>query len=137
MAANERTPNLIYKIVMTPNEVANRLQCIIKWHQDKLITLRAISCKPLLYESYWNYVFKRLEKKKRRAGLTTDEELYFQAMAEKNPELKLVLFDVDIVRGSFLQKDDYYMERYKFSKEQKEVYFGPDHKNHGLKFVKR
>lgn len=97
------------------------LQMIIKWHQDRFISLRTISLKPALYDSYKEFVLRRLQKR--------DKDFHF------DHDTRLTLYDVDIVRGSVLQKDDYYIERYRMAKDLG-AYFGPNHKTPDMK-IKR
>lgn len=108
----EKELNHIVNVIITGNQIVDLVQLWIKWHQDHFIPLRAISLKPKLYERFFNFM---------------NEKSIAQGKGELDKEAKLMLVQVDIIRGSALQSKDLYFERYYENHEQKDVYFGPDH----------
>ena len=123
--------NFIHKIIVTPSRVVNNLQAAIKWHQDHFITLRSISLMPRLFDKFLSFMQKEYA---REGKFITEEygELIVRdrdgKILEKNFRFKL--YDCDIVRGSNLQRGDFYFERYKEweGQEMNDIYYGADHK---------
>lgn len=111
-------PNFIRKVIVTENMTVNRVQIAIKWFQDHYLSLRTISLRPSLYNSYFNYVQKWREKR----GMTPLDKQNHEQGVEK-----LTAYNVDIVRGSAKQAYDYYFEHYRMD-EKSASYFGSNHK---------
>lgn len=111
MKPEKKGPNHRYvtRLKLTGNEIVDRVQMAIHFHQANYNSLRTVSLKPRMYDKYWEY-FNNLHVK---AG-----------KGEIPQEQILTMFDVDIKRGSILQKDDMYFEGYFQSHEQKDGFFG-------------
>ena len=109
--ANER---VIRQVVLTGNKVIDCIQAAIKFHQDNFLPLRTISLIPSWYEKFFAYMDKSNYKR-------TGEHL--------KEDTVLCLFDVDIKKGSRLQRSEMYFEHYFTSHaENATAYFGPEAK---------
>jgi hypothetical protein len=107
-------PRFINRIVLTGNQAIDCIQAAIKFHQDNFIPLRTISLIPSWYEKFFAYMDKANYKR-------TGEHL--------KEDTILCMFDVDIKKGSRLQKSEMYFEHYFTTHNPKEVsYFGPEAK---------
>lgn len=115
----------IHRVKLTGVPVADMIQLAIKWHQDNLISLRSISLRPYLHDKYVEYLQREMDKRCKAEG---------KQMVEINKEMTFVAWDVDIKRGSSLQKDDMYGERYYIGQGQKDTYFGPIDINEIMKY---
>ncbi len=104
----------IKHIVLTGNKVIDCIQAAIKFHQDNFIPLRTISLIPSWYEKFFAYMDKATH---RQTGEHLDDDTI------------LCIFDVDIKKGSRLQKTEMYFEHYfTTSGEDALAYFGPEAK---------
>jgi hypothetical protein len=109
-----QSERVIRHIVLTGNKVIDCIQAAIKFHQDNFIPLRTISLIPSWYEKFFAYMDK---SNYRRTGEHLREDTI------------LCLFDVDIKKGSRLQKTEMYFEHYFTSRnEDASSYFGPEAK---------
>lgn len=105
---------IIDHIVLTGNKAVDCIQAAIKFHQDNFIPLRTISLIPSWYEKFFEYMDKANYK-------CTSEHLAEDSI--------LCMFDVDIKKGSRLQKTEMYFEHYFTSRDENAVaYFGPEAK---------
>lgn len=101
----------IRQVVLTGNKAVDCIQAAIKFHQDNFIPLRTISLIPSWYEIFFAYMDKANYKR-------TGEHLCEDAV--------LCLFDVDIKKGTHLQKSEMYFEHYFTSRDENaSAYFGP------------
>jgi len=104
----------INRVVLTGNKAVDCIQAAIKFHQDNFIPLRTISLIPSWYEKFFAYMDKANYK---RTG---------QHLAE---DTILCLFDVDIKKGTRLQKSEMYFEHYFTTHDENATaYFGPQAK---------
>ncbi len=104
----------ITQVVLTGNKAIDCVQAAIKFHQDNYIPLRTISLIPQWYEKFFAYMDKANYKR-------TGQHLYKDSV--------LCLFDVDIKKGSRLQKTEMYFEHYFTTLKANEgAYFGPEAK---------
>ncbi len=104
----------INQVVLTGNKVVDCIQAAIKFHQDNFIPLRTISLVPSWYQKFFEYMDKANHRH-------TGEHLQEDAI--------LCLFDVDIKKGSRLQKTEMYFEHYFTTRHEDAVaYFGPEAK---------
>jgi hypothetical protein len=104
----------ISRVVLTGNKVIDCIQAAIKFHQDNFIPLRTISLVPLWYEKFFAYMDKAHHRR-------TGEHL--------NEDAVLCMFDVDIKKGTRLQKTEMYFEHYFTTRDEDAVaYFGPEAK---------
>jgi hypothetical protein len=104
----------IKQVVLTGNKAVDCIQAAIKFHQDNFIPLRTISLIPSWYEIFFAYMDKANYKR-------TGEHLSEDAI--------LCLFDVDIKKGTKLQKSEMYFEHYFTSRDENATaYFGPQAK---------
>lgn len=107
-------PRFIKQVVLTGNTAVDCTQAAIKFHQDNYIPLRTISLIPSWYEKFFAYMDKTNYKH-------TGEHLKEDSV--------LCLFDVDIKKGSRLQKSEMYFEHYFTSRsENATANFGPEAK---------
>lgn len=107
-------PRFIKNVVLTGNHAVDCVQAAIKFHQDNYIPLRTISLIPSWYEKFFCYMDKANYKH-------TGEHLDNNSV--------LCLFDVDIKKGSRLQKSEMYFEHYFTTHNENAVaYFGPEAK---------
>ena len=107
-------PRFIKSIVLTGNKVVDCIQAAVKFHQDNFIPLRTISLIPLWYEKFFAYMDKANYRR-------TGEHLGEDAV--------LCMFDVDIKKGTRLQKSEMYFEHYFTTRDEDVVaYFGPEAK---------
>jgi hypothetical protein len=105
----------INRVVLTGNKAVDCVQAAIKFHQDNYIPLRTISLIPSWYERFFAYMDKANYKR-------TGEHLSGDAI--------LCIFDVDIKKGTALQKSEMYFEHYFTSRDENATaYFGPEAKN--------
>ena len=103
---------VIKGIVLTGNKAVDCIQAAVKFHQENFIPLRTISLIPSWYEKFFEYMDKA--NYKRTGGHLPDDAV-------------LCLFDVDIKKGSRLQKTEMYFEHYFTSRDKNAVaYFGPE-----------
>jgi hypothetical protein len=103
---------IIKEIVLTGNKAVDCIQAAIKFHQDNFMPLRTISLIPSWYEKFFEYMDKSNYK-------STGEHL--------NEDAILCMFDVDIKKGSRLQKSEMYFEQYFTSRDENAIaYFGPE-----------
>jgi len=101
----------IKQVVLTGNQAVDCIQAAIKFHQDNFIPLRTISLIPSWYEKFFTYMDKANYK---RMGEHLSEDAI------------LCLFDVDIKKGTRLQKSEMYFEHYFTSRDENAIaYFGP------------
>jgi len=107
-------PRFLKRIVLTGDRVIDSIQAAIKFHQDNYIPLRTISLTPSWYEKFFEYMDKANYKR-------TSEHLDKDAI--------LCLFDIDIKKGTRLQRSEMYFEQY-FTTNDKNAtaYFGPEAK---------
>jgi hypothetical protein len=104
----------IKRVVLTGNNAVDCIQAAIKFHQDNYIPLRTISLIPSWYEKFFAYMDKANYKR-------TGEHL--------SEDTVLCLFDVDIKKGTKLQKSEMYFEHYFTSRDENATaYFGPQAK---------
>ena len=104
----------IKNVVLTGNKAVDCIQAAIKFHQDNFIPLRTISLIPSWYEKFFAYMDKANYKR-------TGEHL--------SEDSVLCLFDVDIKKGTRLQKSEMYFEHYFTTRHSNATaYFGPDAK---------
>lgn len=104
----------IKRVVLTGNKAVDCIQAAIKFHQDNFIPLRTISLVPSWYEIFFAYMDKSHYKR-------TGEHL--------SEDTILCLFDVDIKKGTRLQKSEMYFEHYFTSRDENATaYFGPQAK---------
>lgn len=104
----------IKRVVLTGNKAVDCIQAAIKFHQDNFIPLRTISLIPSWYEKFFAYMDKANYKR-------TGEHLSQDAV--------LCLFDVDIKKGTRLQKSEMYFEHYFTTHDENATaYFGPEAK---------
>lgn len=104
----------IKQVVLTGNKAVDCVQAAIKFHQDNYIPLRTISLVPSWYERFFAYMDKANYRR-------TGEHLSEDAV--------LCLFDVDIKKGTRLQKSEMYFEHYFTTHDENAVsYFGPEAK---------
>jgi hypothetical protein len=104
----------INRVVLTGNQVIDCIQAAIKFHQDNFIPLRTISLIPSWYEKFFAYMDKANYKR-------TQEHL--------SEDTILCMFDVDIKKGTRLQKTEMYFEHYFTSRDENATaYFGPEAK---------
>ena len=104
----------IKTVVLTGNKAVDCIQAAIKFHQDNYIPLRTISLIPSWYEIFFAYMDKANYKR-------TSQHLSNDAV--------LCLFDVDVKKGSLLQKSEMYFEHYFTTQDANAVaYFGPEAK---------
>ena len=105
---------VIKQVVLTGNKVIDCIQAAVKYHQDNYIPLRTISLVPSWYEKFFEYM---------------DKANYKRSHEHLSENSILCLFDVDIKKGSSLQKSEMYFEHYFTSrKESAGAYFGPEAK---------
>jgi hypothetical protein len=109
---NTEKPRFIKQVVLTGNKVVDCIQAAIKFHQDNYIPLRTIALIPSWYEKFFAYMDKANYKR-------TGEHLSENTI--------LCLFDIDIKKGSLLQKTEMYFEHYFTTRDADAVaYFGPE-----------
>jgi hypothetical protein len=107
-------PRFIKRIVLTGNKVIDCIQAAIKFHQDNFIPLRTISLAPSWYEKFFAYM---------------DKANYKLSGEHLNEDIILCLFDVDIKKGTRLQKSEMYFEHYFTTRDENATaYFGPEAK---------
>jgi len=105
-------PRFINRVVITGNRAVDCIQAAIKFHQDNFIPLRTISLIPSWYEKFFAFMDKANYKR-------TGEHL--------SEDTVLCMFDVDIKKGTRLQKTEMYFEHYFTSRDEKATaYFGPE-----------
>ena len=102
----------IKNVVLTGNKAVDCIQAAIKFHQDNFIPLRTISLIPSWYENFFAYM---------------DKANYKHTGQHLNEDTVLCLFDVDIKKGSRLQKTEMYFEHYFTTRDENATaYFGPE-----------
>src|SRR5580698_7011283 len=105
---------IIRQIVLTGNQVVDCIQAAIKFHQDNFIPLRTISLTPTWYGKFFAYM---------------DKSNYKRTREHLSEDTILCMFDVDIKKGTRLQKSEMYFEHYFTSHDENATaYFGPQAK---------
>ena len=81
----------------TGNRAVDGVQIAIKYHWDHRVSLRSIALIPNVYYKFWEYMNKVNIK---------------SGKGELEPECIIVFYNIDIRKGSALQKDAMYFEQY-------------------------
>ncbi len=102
------------RIMLTGNQAVDCVQAAIKYHQDNFIPLRTISLVPSWYEKFFEFM---------------DKANYKRTREHLSADTILCMFDVDIKKGSRLQRSEMYFEHYFTTRdEHATAYFGPEAK---------